>query len=573
MVRFRVSVAVIAATLLSWPLSTHGQRLPSLSPDLHEVRSDRVRVIVQADAPGLKSVRARLLRALKRELDGAAALDLTRAEYEALKRDSSVAHISKDLPVVADMAITNKVTRADTVWQGTGGLLGLGGTPGYQGAGIGVAVIDSGISQHSAIGSRVVARVNLVSSEPNVSGDPFGHGTHVAGMIGGAGSAAARVTTTYSGGSAPAVRFIDIRVLGRSGVGYTSDVLAGIDWAIANRTKYAIRVINLSLGHPVAEPAATDPLCLAVERAVRNGIVVVASAGNYGVTATGAPVLGGITSPGNSPAAITVGALDTKGTTEWSDDVVAAYSSKGPTRFDFAAKPDVVAPGTRIVSLEANGSYISTTYPQYHVAGTGTNAYLRLSGTSMATGVVSGGVALLLNAKPSLSPAQVKVALQTGARFIPPAGLIGGGTGSVDFAQSLKIADQGLITGLLTTLTNVLGLSSGASFFDRGTLIDRVYDRTGIRLLGLLDLDALLGGADSAEWGVLSLLGQSNPIGYTPANYVVWGTAANWTSSYYVVWGTSMRDPSGQYVVWGTAADGDYVVWGTTVDTADGRKQ
>jgi hypothetical protein len=191
----------------------------------------------------------------------------------------------------------------------------------------------------------------------------------------------------------------------------------------------------------------------------------------------------------------------------------------------------------------------------------------------MATGVVSGGVALLLNAKPSLSPAQVKVALQTGARFIPSAGLIGGGTGSVDFAQSLKIADQGLITGLLTTLTNVLGLSSGASFFDRGTLIDRVYDRTGIRLLGLLDLDALLGGADSAEWGVLSLLGQSNPIGYTPANYVVWGTAANWTSSYYVVWGTSMRDPSGQYVVWGTAADGDYVVWGTTVDTADGRKQ
>jgi serine protease AprX len=419
----------------------------------------------------------------------------------------------------------------------------------------------------------VVARVNLVSSEPNVSGDPFGHGTHVAGMIGGTGSAAARVTTTYSGGSAPAVRFIDIRVLGRSGVGYTSDVLAGIDWAIANRTKYAIRVINLSLGHPVAEPAATDPLCLAVERAVRNGIVVVTSAGNYGVTATGAPVLGGITSPGNSPAAITVGALDTKGTTEWSDDVVAAYSSKGPTRFDFAAKPDVVAPGTRIVSLEANGSYISTTYPQYHVAGTGTNAYLRLSGTSMATGVVSGGVALLLNAKPSLSPAQVKVALQTGARFIPSAGLIGGGTGSVDFAQSLKIADQGLITGLLTTLTNVLGLSSGASFFDRGTLIDRVYDRTGIRLLGLLDLDALLGGADSAEWGVLSLLGQSNPIGYTPANYVVWGTAANWTSSYYVVWGTSMRDPSGQYVVWGTAADGDYVVWGTTVDTADGRKQ
>jgi serine protease AprX len=565
MLRLRVSLAVVAAALLSWPLATHGQRPPSVSPDLHDVRSERVRVIVQADVPGLKSVRGRLFRALRRELDGAAALDLTRAEYEALKRDSSVAHISKDLPVVADMAITNKVTRADTVWQGTSGLLGLGGTPGYQGAGIGVAVIDSGISPHSAIGSRVVARVNLVSNEPGVSGDPFGHGTHVAGMIGGAGSAAARVTSAYSGGSAPSVRFIDIRVLGSTGIGYTSDVLAGIEWAITNRTKYGIRIINLSLGHPVAEPAATDPLCIAVERAARLGIVVVTSAGNYGLTSTGAPVLGGITSPGNSPAAITVGAIDTNGTADRSDDRVAPYSSRGPTRFDFAVKPDVVAPGTRIVSLEANGSYLASTYPQWHVAGTGNNGYFRLSGTSMATGVVSGGVALLLNAEPSLSPAQVKVALQTGARFIPSAGMIAGGTGSVDFAQSLKIADQGLIVSLLSTVQNVLGLSSGASFFDRGTLIDRIYDRTGIRLLGLLDLRVLLGGADNAEHGVLSLLGLGNPLGQTPANYLVWGTVANWTSSYYLVWGTTIQDPSGQYLVWGTMADDDYLVWGTAV--------
>ena len=568
MLRFRVSLAVIAAVLLSWPLATHGQRLPSLSPDLHAVRSDRIRVIVQGDAPGLKSVRGRFLRAVRRELEGAAALDLTRAEYEALKRDSSVAHISRDLPVVADMAITNKVTRAETVWQGTSGLLGLGGVPGHQGDGIGVAVIDSGISQHSAIGSRVIARVNFASDEPNASGDPFGHGTHVAGMIGGAGSAAARVTNAYSGGSAPAVRFIDIRVLGRTGLGYTSDVLAGIDWAIANRARYGIRVINLSLGHPVAEPAATDPLCIAVERAVKAGIVVVASAGNYGLTPSGAPILGGITSPGNAPAALTVGAIDTNGTADRADDRVAPYSSRGPTRFDFAVKPDVVAPGTRIVSLEANGSYLASTYPQWHVAGTGNNGYFRLSGTSMATGVVSGGVALLLDAQPSLTPSQVKIVLQSGARFIPSAGMIGAGTGSVDFAQSLKIADQGLIPTLLSTLQNVLGLSSGASFVDRGTLIDRIYDRTGVRLLGLLDLGTLLYGAESAEPGVLSLLGQQNPLAQTPANYVVWGTVADWTSSYYVVWGTSIQDPSGQYVVWGTAADDDYVVWGTSTVAA-----
>jgi serine protease AprX len=570
MLRFRVALATVVAALLSWPLAMQGQRLPTRSSDLNDFRGDRIRVIVQADESGLKSVRSRLARSLRREVEGAAALELTRAEYERLSKDSSVTHISQDLPVVADMAVTNKVTRADSVWQGTSGLLGIGSTPGYQGSGIGVAVIDSGIAPHSALGTRVVARVNLVSNEPGVSGDPFGHGTHVAGMIGGANT---RLTAAYAGGSAPQVRFVDVRVLGRTGRGYTSDVLAGIDWAIANRTKYGIRIINLSLGHAVAEPAATDPLCIAVERAVKAGIVVVTSAGNFGQTSTGAPVLGGITSPGNSPAAITVGAVDTKGTADRSDDVVAPYSSRGPTRFDLAVKPDVVAPGTRIVSLEANNSYISSTYPQWHVAGVGNNAYLRLSGTSMATGVVSGGVALLLNAEPSLTPAQVKVVLQTGARFLPSAGLIAGGTGSVDFAQSLKIADQGLITGLLSTVQNVLGLSSGASFFDKGTLIDRVYDRTGIRLLGLLDLSGLLGGADGAESGVLSLLGHSNPIGYTPANYVVWGTAAGWTSSYYVVWGTSMQDPSGQYVVWGTAVDDDYVVWGTSTDAANSGRQ
>lgn len=567
--RYRVLFAVVAAALLSWPQATQGQRFPTRSSDLNDFRGDRVRVIVQADRAGLQSVRGRLLRALRREVEGATALELTRAEFARLVNDTAVTHISQDLPVLADMAVTNKVTRADTVWEGTSGLLGLLGTPGYKGSGIGVAVIDSGIAPHSAIGTRVVARVNLVSSEPGVTGDPFGHGTHVAGLIGGAGSAASRVTSAYAGGSAPAVKFIDIRVLGRTGVGYTSDVIAGIDWAIANRKTYGIRVINLSLGHAIAESYKTDPLCLAVERAVKAGIVVVTSAGNYGLTPTGQKVLGGITSPGNSPAAITVGALDTKGTADRRDDVVAPYSSWGPSAIDMNVKPDVVAPGTRIVSLEAAGSYIATHYPSWHVAGSSANAYLRLSGSSMATGVVSGGVALLLNAEPSLSPAQVKIALQTGARFMPSAGLIGAGTGSVDFAQSIKIADQGLVTGLLSTVQNLLGLSSGASFIDRGTLIDRLYDRTGIRLLGLLDLDVLLGGADGAESGVLSLLGPSNSIGYTAPNHLVWGTVAGWTNTYYIAWGMPISDPSGQHLVWGTAADEDHLVWGTTIEVAD----
>jgi serine protease AprX len=278
---------------------------------------------------------------------------------------------------------------------------------------------------------------------------------------------------------------------------------------------------------------------------------------------TGCAGHGSITSPGSCPSAITVGAVDTLGTTDRSDDRVAPYSSRGPTPFDFAVKPDLVAPGTRIVSLEASGSLLAATYPSWHVAGSAKNAYFRLSGSSMASAVVSGGVALLLDAEPNLTPAQVKLALQMGARFVSDAGLVGGGAGSVDFDASLRIARQGLLNSLSNTLSNLLGLSSGASYRDRGTLIDRVYDRTGIRLLGLLDLSALLGSADSAEYGVLNLLGLTNPLANTPANYLVWGERAGWTNSYYVVWGTTMQSPDGEYVVWGTSDDGEYVVWGT----------
>src|SRR6185503_7278409 len=412
---------------------------------------------------------------------------------------------SGDLAVTGDMAITNQVTGATSVWQGTPGILGLLGTPGYTGTGIGVAVLDSGIATHTALDTRVAAHVNLVSDEPAVTGDPFGHGTHIAGIVGGNRSAASYVTAAFAGGTAPSVKLIDVRVLGANGSGRTSDVIAGIDWIIEHKRDYNIRVMNLSLGHPVTEPSATDPLCQAVARAVAAGITAVVSAGNYGVTSTGASVLGGITSPGNSPLALTVGAIDTKGTLSTSDDVVAEYSSKGPARYEIVVKPDVVAPGTKIVSLEAQNSYLSRTYPQWHIAGSARNAYMRLTGTSMATAVVSGGVALLLNAQPSLNPMQVKISMQMGARFMPDAGLVGGGTGSVNFAQSQKIAKQGLVDSLLSTLTSLLGVSSGATFLDRplngtGTLIDRVYDRTGSKLLGLLDLSILFGN-DSMEPG------------------------------------------------------------------------
>ena len=152
-----------------------------------------------------------------------------------------------------------------------------------------------------------------------------------------------------------------------------------------------------------------------------------------------------------------------------------------------------------------------------------------------------------------------------GARFMPNEGLIGGGRGQRRTSRSRsRSRSSGLVNNLLTTVTSLLGASSGAAFRDNGTLIDRVYDRTGIRLLGLLDLGALFENAANLEPGVLNLLGTSNPLGSTAANYLVWGNVAGWSSSYYVVWGNTIQAPSGQYLVWGNneRTDSNYVVWG-----------
>ena len=197
---------------------------------------------------------------------------------------------------------------------------------------------------------------------------------------------------------------VNLRALGDDGSGAASDVIEAIDWAIEHRNRYNIRIINLSLGAAVMQPFADDPLCEAVERAVRAGILVVAAAGNYGLTPDGLSQFGAITSPGNSPFALTVGALDTKQTPQRSDDTVAKFSSKGPTRFDMILKPDVAAPGVRVVGAEAANSYLSQTYPERHVAGSGSDAYSQWSGTSMASAVVSGAAALLLDSRSSLRP-------------------------------------------------------------------------------------------------------------------------------------------------------------------------
>src|SRR5262245_42323371 len=230
-----LSLAIALAGLLLWGSMPAGQQRPTVSSDLahHPSGLHSHRVIVQAPDSALGVLRGGMSGLLRRELKGGAVvLDVNDAQLDALQRNSSVSHISGDLPVAGDgdVALTNSVTRATDVWQGTPGLLGLLGTPGYVGTGIGVAILDSGIASHTALDSRVVVRVNMVSDEPGASGDAFGHGTHIAGIVAGNRTAATFVTPAFNGGSAPAARLIDVRVLGASGSGRTSDVIAGIDW-------------------------------------------------------------------------------------------------------------------------------------------------------------------------------------------------------------------------------------------------------------------------------------------------------------------------------------------------------
>src|SRR5207248_4360984 len=171
-------------------------------------------------------------------------------------------------------------------------------------------LIDSGLEMSAEFQNRLTAFYDFtnggfISAKPT---DAYGHGTHVAGTIGGSGALS---TNNAYHGLAPKVKFVVLRVLDKTGAGYTSDVIRAIDFAVANRSTLGIDVINLSLGHPIFESAATDPLVQAVERASRAGVIVVAAAGNYGKNpTTGTPGYAGITSPGNAPSAITVGAVN-----------------------------------------------------------------------------------------------------------------------------------------------------------------------------------------------------------------------------------------------------------------------
>jgi serine protease AprX len=300
---------------------------------------------------------------------------------------------SAEPPVAAPPAQLSRayprVVKAHRVWR-----------QGIAGNGVTVAVLDSGVAADLDLVSpanRILASVNF--ADERRTSDPGGHGTHIAGIVAGNGS--------RSGGEfvgiAPQANVVDVRVLGRTGSGRISSVVRGIEWVLAHRAVYNIRVINLSFGAPANRPYRVDPMSAAVEIAWRRGLVVVAASGN------GGPQRNTVVTPGIDPYVITVGATDDRGTVSRRDDMLAWFSAWGSA--DSNAKPDLVAPGRRLVSLRVPGSTLDTLFPDRVVVAQNGSTYFRLTGTSMATGVVSGAAALLLGRWPNLTPNQIKALL------------------------------------------------------------------------------------------------------------------------------------------------------------------
>jgi serine protease AprX len=318
-----------------------------------------------------------------------------------------------------------KVVRADDAWRN-----------GVTGQGITVAVVDTGIADVPDLAGRIV-QVTQGLGPPelckNLSGeldcdDAYGHGTFVAGVIAGNGAS--------SGGRwkgvAPAARVLSVKIAGANGAADVSNVLAAIQWVVSFKDDYGIRVLNLSLGTDSVQTYRTDPFNYAVQRAWEAGIAVVVAASNRG------PGPGTIAKPGDDPWVITVGATDDRGTRNPSDDYLPDFTSRGPTVADLLPKPDVVAPGAHIISLRAPGSTVDTAYPTY-VDG----SYRRGSGTSMATGVVSGAVALMLQANPAATPNRVKYALTATARDAASDDPLAVGAGQVDAYRATFSAPPG----------------------------------------------------------------------------------------------------------------------------------
>ncbi|MFP5218789.1 MAG: S8 family serine peptidase [Actinomycetes bacterium] len=362
---------------------------------------------------------------------GGFAAEVPADRVDDLQGADGVASVEPSAPVTFDgaygqgsggpSAVYPTVVRADRAWEA-----------GYRGQGVGVAVIDTGVNPVGDLAGRVSHSADFTAEGDGV--DRFGHGTFVAGMIAGTGATDAGVT-----GTAPAAHIVSLKIAGADGSADITHVLAALQYAVSFKDALDIDVINLSLGTDSTQDYRLGLLNFAVERAWANGIVVVVSASNRG------PDAQTISKPADDPFVITVGAADDRTTPGLGDDSVPAFSGTGPTAANGLAKPDLVAPGKSVVSTRAPGSTVDVDNPgarigDHHFVG---------SGTSFASGVVSGAAALVLSRNADLTPDQVKARLLDTARTGPVTDPHRAGAGWLDaeaatLSDSTRAANEGL---------------------------------------------------------------------------------------------------------------------------------
>jgi serine protease AprX len=439
-----VSLVLLVSSLPGAVSARPGPAQPGrIDPDLHAQAaanpSAKIRVIITRDRGGstdddVRQSGGNVVRKL--QMANATAAEVPASALHALAEQPGVVRISYDAPLAVQSLDPVSVCCAQLQ---TAYPLAVGSASQWnarrtlRGTGVGVAVLDSGVrgthpdfQNAGQVGSRVLQVVNAISGSADSGEDDNGHGTFVAGIVGGRGWGVPGLVPPGSYiGTAPDANIISVKVADKTGMAYMSDVIAGIEWVARNRKANNVRVLNLSLVSNAADSYRTDMLDAAIELAWFQGLVVVVSAGNAGSNAR-------ITAPANDPFIIVVGATDDKGTATTADDTVATFSSRGKT-VDMVSKPDLVAPGRHIFStLSSPTAPLALQFPTRVMGG---GNYIGLSGTSAAAPVVSGLVAQLLEARPELSPGQVKWLL---TRTAQPVAGSGSGAGYPDLGAAVN---------------------------------------------------------------------------------------------------------------------------------------
>jgi serine protease AprX len=543
------AAVLLTASAVSAQSNNHGDRLDKVLRSRSRQLSGRTRVIVQfKDDVDLRVLGKRA--APGRRLDrNSQVAEVDNVELANLADNPRVARVMFDRPAFSTLERTGQTTGAAVARQQFG----------FTGKGVGIAVIDSGITNwHDDLYRGWTSRVahfrdfttdsSVWSSNPAY--DDYGHGSHVAGIIAGTGYD----SNGKHKGIAPGARLVGLKVMDRLGQGYISDVIAAIDYAISVKAAYNIRVINLSVASGVSESYWLDPLTLAARRAVDAGIVVVASAGNLGENGQERLQSGGITSPGNAPWVLTVGAVSEQANSIRSNDTIARFSSSGPTWIDFAAKPDLVAPGVAIESLANPRSTLYFSLPEMLVSGSpglnlGFKPYLSLSGTSMAAPVVAGTVALMLEANPKLTPNAVKAILQYTAQVQGNTSLLTQGAGMLNARGAIRLAR------FFTSPTDGVG-EMGDAIQGEWVPWARHLIWGNYRITGGIPLPGSNAWSAEVRWGSLATGAGARVVwGARADDNIVWSTGA----ADNIVWSTGAADN----IVWSTGADDENIVWST----------